>query len=492
MHMKKRRLLTIILAGIMTMSMFVSCSESDVNSETKETQQSEVVSDSGETSAETEVEEEQGYYNSMPAIDFDGWAVNMAGGYGDQEVAASMAGVCDHITMDGITGDEFDDDLYNRVVAINDKYNIEFTAHDVSTDDAIMLSVTSGTQDYQLGADLYNDMSYIITGNYAYPLTDISTLQFDMPYWDQGARKALTVNNVMYYCMSDMSFSHYDSAALLFYNGALLTDNQITTSPYDLYKEGKWTTDQMFTMMETVAKDLNGDGKFVQDEDILGLTGRQLADMPLLNASETDYFMWDNDAGTFKLSMSNERIMKVGEWSKKFWRDSGLAGDGDDHITTFKSDKVLFESLLLGSFRLLREKEDDYGIVPWPSIEENMNITVHVRNPTAVIVAAQIENAEDVGTIIEAFASYAYDYIIEDYIQKAVIGKGTRDQESADVIRSVMDKRAYDVKFAFGIQNLNMAWEKAVKKGSYASVEQSMQASFEKSVSAALEPYYPD
>ena len=55
-----------------------------------------------------------------------------------------------------------------------------------------------------------------------------------------------------------------------------------------------------------------------------------------------------------------------------------------------------------------------------------------------------------------------------------------------------MDKRAYDVKFAFGIQNLNMAWEKAVKKGSYASVEQSMQASFEKSVSAALEPYYPD
>lgn len=480
--MKKTKLLALILAALMLSSSFLACSDKDVKdteAESSSDSESETV-DEAFVSATT-------YYQDMPAIDFDGWSFNCAGGYGD---AGSAKGVTDHITMDALTGDEFSDDLYNRVVAINDKYNITFTTDDSDVAKAVKLSVVSGTEDYVLGSDLYDGLSALILSDYVKDVNTVQTVNLDNPYWDQGAREYLTINDRMFYIMSDASFSHYDSAALLFYNGLLLTDNQITDSPYVLYKEGKWTMEAMWNMMETVASDLDGDGKYTEGSDILGLTGRTLIFAPQLNGSGTDTIVWNEEEMTYNLNLSNEIVMEVGEWCRKMIVDSEISVMDKDY-DTFKKDKSLFLSLLLGSYRSMRDKEDDYGIVPWPSIQENMETRVHVRNPTALIIPSGLEEetADNVGIIVEALAAYSYDYIIEDYITRAVIGKGARDQESADIIRDIMDKRAYDIKSAFGITSVDFAWENSIKKGTYVSMEKTVEKAFRRSVDKALAPY---
>lgn len=478
----KNRLLALILTGLILASCMASCSDS--TTETESSSQADSVTEP-ETSAVDAVPTTT-YFNDMPQQDFDGWVMNIAGGYG----TANNGGVCEHITVDQLSGDEFDDDLFNRVIAVNDKYNAEVVTHDVDVAGSLKLSVAAGTQDFALGADTFESLPQTINSGNAMSVTELPTVDLDKPYWDQGAKEYLMIFDKMYYCLSDMSFSHYDSTAVLFYNGGLLDDNGFDQSPYELYKDGKWTLSAMYEMLEIVSRDLDGNGKMEVGADLIGLVGRELRFMPALSASGTDLILWDDDEDTFKLNLAGEEVIAIGEWLNKICFDASLSSmDKGDAVAAFKADKALFDSRLLGNFRGLRDKEDDYGIIPWPSLEENTEIKFYNRNPTVVIVAAGNDHPDETGTLMDAMAAYAYDYIIEDYITKAVIGKGARDQESAQVVRDILDNRVYDISYAFGIESVGFSWENAIAKNNYASMAKTIQKVFDRSVIKALKPY---
>ncbi len=89
-----------------------------------------------------------------------------------------------------------------------------------------------------------------------------------------------------------------------------------------------------------------------------------------------------------------------------------------------------------------------------------------------------------------ALAAYAYDYIIEDYINRAVVGKGARDKNSADVIRSMLDSRIYETVYAFNLDAIGAAWQAAVQNGLYSSMEKRVSAQLASSIDATLEAYF--
>lgn len=477
--MKKNRITALILSLLMLGLSFTACS--DKNADDADEKDSAAVGES-----ETSVQEEDGttYYKDMPAVDYEGWTFNISTWAPRQDALL-------YFTVEEATGEQMNDAMYNRVLNIEDKYNINVNDMvDRDTADDIQKSVRAGTRDWGLGFLPMDDGTTLMSSGFIVSFTDIA-VDLDKPYWDVGARESLTINEKMYYGLSDVTFDHYESCAILFYNGQLLSDNQITESPYQLYIDGKWTLDAMYDMMEKVSRDLNGDGAMTEGEDIFGLVGRKLRHVAALPSSNVDVITYSAADENYILNTGDEALLSVGEMLTKMTTDTNICIiDGDYAKDEFTSGRALFDSHLLADFRGYRENDDNYGIITWPSLEENTAGKVYVRNPHCIVVPSGLEDYDRLSTVIDAFAAYSCDYIIEEYIGRAVIGKGARDAESAAMIRDMIGRRYYDITYPMGFDVIIEAWEKAVDNGTYESTLAKVAKVFKTLAKNALAPYF--
>ena len=482
--MKKTRILSLILAFLMTASSLIACSESPAQESESQADVSAVESAS-DSASETEAEGDSGthYYNDIEAEDFEGWTFGIA------SYSSPASSLVDYFTVEDITGDEFNDSLYNREIAVEDKFNIEIVdKYNSNVVQEITKSVTAGTGDFAIGDELMEFATGLASSKVILPLTDLE-LNLDNPYWDQGANETLTINGRMYYGLSDITFDHYESCAVLFYNGFHLTNNGIDKSPNDLYLEGKWTMDEMKKMMETVARDIDGNGSMEEGTDIFGLSGRILRCQPTLASCGTDIIVYDESKQAYVYDMTSDGIVAIGDKLREIMYDDNLSLMEGDAQLEFIEGRTLFDSHLLGDYRSYREKEDDYGIISWPSLEENTDGWVYVRNPLCIFAAADTKDTHRLSVIIEAIAAYSYDYVIDNYINKAVVGKGARDKDSADFIRDMMGRRYYDILAAYGLVSVAGGWEKAVKGNTYASTAKIGEKFFNTTISKTLDAY---
>ncbi|MBO4366322.1 MAG: extracellular solute-binding protein [Clostridia bacterium] len=422
------------------------------------------------------------YFKNLEAKDYDGWTLNIAN---DELHPDWFIG----FTAEELTGDEFNDSLYNRAIAIQDKFNVIVSEHHDGSVNGIKNCVMAGSGDVGFGYVIAASCMEMITGKFVKAVSEMPCIDMTRPYWDQGAKKTLTFFGKMYYGYCDISWDHYESMAIMYYNGFLLDDNGVEESPYELYKEGRWTLDAMYQMVSAIAKDLDGDGKMSVKKDLYGWAGRDFSFLPSLYSSGLRIIRYDEDAETFVMDITQEKVMAVGDMMNKIINDPSISsvGGNDDNRNLFKAGRSLFYSRLLGDFRHLRDKEDDYGIICFPPLEENTEVMVYVQNPYAILVPSDCPDDERIGTLIEALAAYTYDNILDIYINRSVIGKGLRDEQSAELLRAFIKVRAFDLCYAFNVKNPMEAYVIGVTTGNYASAQKRTEKIYQKNIKKAVE-----
>ncbi len=483
-----KKLTAALLAALILFSA-VSCSESAENAKTSAETSPTQTTDSPSAEEETVPEEETDptYADKIAAVDYDGWTLNIANDGLNPEYFSSF-------TAEELTGDALNDAIYDRNIRVSDKFNITITEHTTGSAALIRNSVTAGTGDVGFGYVLLSECMGLITENYVLPVNEMPVVNLANPYWDKGSQETLTFGGKLYYGHCDISFDHYESMAVLFYNGEILADNGIETTPYELYTSGEWTLDKMYEMVTTAAKDENGDGKMDENNDTFGWAGREFEYLPSLYSSNVALVKWDTEKETYVMNVVDDTVMAVGDKLNQIINDTNLSlpGRNDTTRNLFKSGDVLFYSRLLGDFRNLRDQEDDYGIISYPSLEPNTDGQIYVQNSFTVMIPSDCSDTERLGTLIEALAADTYDNVMDIYFEKAVIGKGARDVESANLLKIFIGKRAYDVPYALGLGGAISAYNLGLDGGKYASAASRTEKSFDKAVAKALEAIIED
>ena len=477
-----KRSFSLLLALLMLLSA-VSCSESTENS-ADETTAAPTASAEAAAAEETEPEDDgkTHYADEIAAVDFDGWTLHIANDGLNPEYFSAF-------TVEEETGDAFNDAIYNRNLRVSEKFNITMEENYTGSVNLIKNSVTAGTGDVGFGYVLFYNCMSLISQNYVKPISDMPVFDLSKPYWDRGSQETLTMGGKLYYGHCDISFDHYEGMALLFYNGTLLDDNSITETPYELYTSGKWTLDAMYNMMTQVVRDENGDGVMDPAHDIFGWAGREFEYLPSLYSSNLRLINYDTATETYTMNLVDDGIMAVGDMLNKIINDKSIAlpGRNDETRNLFKEGGVLFYRRLMGDFRNLRDTEDDYGIISYPSIEENTDGMVYIQNPFTIMIPSDCANDERLATLIEALAADTYDNVLDIYIDKAVIGKGARDLESANLLRVFITKRAYDLSYAFDVFDVITAYNSSIPNGNYASAASRYEKVFTRKISKSLE-----
>lgn len=485
-----KRFISFAMAMLITLLSVVSCS--DTPAEEKETtgQETSAVTPGTE---EVETESPTPNWDKVAKTSMNGITIDIA-------CPATSSTYYDTLDFEESTGDKLNDAIFDRNRLLEEQLDFTMNAlPNTGSVSALDKAVSAGVGDWDLALGLITNGASLLQKGALRAFNTLPQIDLTNPWYSQSAYDTMSVNGQMFYGMMDFSVDIYESLTVLFFNGELLTRFQLD-DPHELYKNKEWTIDKMLEMMEVVANDENGDGTFALDTDMYGLAGRQYDFQPMMFTSGTQIISWNNAEQTFVLDMTSESFLKIAEAIGNVYdksREGVHYGWEDEARTAFKDGRVLFYSRLLGDYNLLRDAEDDYGVISFPRYSyENEVELFFSQNPNALFLPVVVgddngdgkQDYDEIGTFLEAVGAYTYDVTKEIYVENAVIGKGTRDEASADMVRYMINNVGYCLGQSYGFSAILMGCSGAISaNANYASIARALSKQFTRLAAKTVE-----
>ncbi|NLB16282.1 MAG: hypothetical protein GX827_05660, partial [Clostridiales bacterium] len=99
----------------------------------------------------------------------------------------------------------------------------------------------------------------------------------------------------------------------------------------------------------------------------------------------------------------------------------------------------------------LRKFEDDYGVLPLPKYDEAQSeyYTLVDGGADILTVPSNAVNTELIGAVVEIMSAFSYNEFVPTYMNVALEQKGTRDEESIKMLRSILDSRVIDFGYLY-------------------------------------------
>lgn len=483
-----KKTLSFAIALILLLSSLAACSDAPV--EESDTTPSTPAADP--STAEAETESLTPHWDTVLKTSLGGITINA-------ECVEYDPNFYNVLDWEEITGDNLNDAVYERNRYIEEQLDCEFINHYDSPHTVLSQAVVSGDGSVDLAYDLLNCSGSLLQQGYLKAFSSLETVDLTQPYWDQGSIRDLTVLGQYFFGYPDIGFDHYDSMAVLFYNGAIIEENQME-DPYELFKNGEWTIDKFWEQIQQASEDVNGDGQMKLDTDNYGLMGREYYFQPMMFSSGVSIIGWDEQNEQFTFNIGGERFLQVAEAIGGIYQLSNSDyvdfSDYNAGRNAFSAGRSLFYSRLLGDFKNLREVEDDYGLICFPRYDYTTEeSSYYVQNPTTLYLPIDVgddnkdgkDDYYEISVFLEAMAAYTYDVTLEEYLERAVIGKGMRDQNSVDMVRTMVQSRSFDLGYAYGFTNIHSALSSCITANAkYASVAKKMEKPFNNTASKML------
>ena len=479
MSKKQTRLVSLLLCGLL---LSVSCGSSDGGT-------TEAVTDDTTSTETTEPA------STLPDKDYGGTEVNMLVRtefkyeFGAEE-----------------SGDIVDDAVYARNVAIEDKFNIKLNIVDVSGSwatqstflTAISGDVMSGSGEYDLFARAANYMLPTVPQGYYMDLYDVPYIDLTQDWWSQGYVDNMTLDGSLYLASGSASLNLLENMCVIFFNKEMITDYGLE-EPYDLVTSGSWTIDKLIEQGQAVREDLNGDGKY-NEEDRLGLF--TCNNMMIAQTISFGLPFTDRDADGYPvISYMSERMTTAFDKVKGYIAESLIYNYTTSTDTLdlngsmqqiFQNGNVLYMAQLLSSAQVMRSMETDFGIIPMPKLDDTQDryYTCVLENMTVLGIPTSVKDPELSGLVLEMLAEEGYKSVVPTYFEKALGAKYVRDEQSNEMLELILDTVWFDFAYlnSVTVDNINHLFNSSLN-GSLVSNFESRRPVFEEKLAGLIEGY---
>ncbi len=294
------------------------------------------------------------------------------------------------ILREDVTGEVLNDALFNRNKLIESKFGITLK-ETLVTDTWELKAVVAEARKSILANDGSYDLMLVPIGNSLglfsegafYDLTTIDTVQLDKPWWNQSYNNAISINGKLFSAIGDAHLCIQDAVRILAFNSDMMNELKLEL-PYDIVREGKWTTDKMNEYL-IVAANLNGDDSSAwlkEGKTVYGLTSNQKNIRAYMNAFGETIVEVDN--GELVYTAGRERFYDcISKLKNIFTVDDAKvipAMNGNDSVSddgnpgylyVFTSQRALFSYAEVNKLQGFRMLDFEYGIVPLPKYDEN-------------------------------------------------------------------------------------------------------------------------
>jgi len=446
--MNKRILLTLLTAGLL----LTSCGNAATVTETTDETGDTTVEMPAET-VDPITEAKNDYYSSIGTVSAPG-------------VEIMFLSETDDVAVEEETGEKFNDAVWYRNIEVEDRLNVKISHeardNDGSTAKTLTNNVLAGDGTYDAATVWTHYAASMIASNTLLDLNTIPHLQMDQKWWNQIANKNMSLAGKQYVALS--SLNHYaDSVAEMVMMNKDMCINYNMDIPYDAVKEGKWTYDMMWTMMNTLPQDSNGDGN-MDTSDIIGLV-TQTADIDASMVSCGVDFFAKNDKDIPEFILNSE--INVDKFNTIF----NIYNDKTRTVTVqkdikedpwhywefkFKEGEALFLMNFPCNLYAFVEMEQDFSILPMPKYNEAQETYRTMTSVwyTSCIVTPKVFDADpgDIGLVIDALSFLSYVDVEPTFVAAYLEQRWIRDPESAEMMTIALENKYYDPGFLMNFQ----------------------------------------
>ena len=440
-----KRFLAVILATLLLI--LSACSNAGGNSD-------ETPAASNQGDSVPEVETEPAWIDTVPAdVRFDGYTFNIGWSTPDPDSDECAP------DLDEITGDIVGESVHQRNLLVEDKLDIKITSQRVTDSWTTVLTdlkrlVLAGDTNY----DAYSIGTWFMfqasINGLLHPLEKVETLDLSNDWWEHDLNEMIALDGQTHYMANGM-INYLDDygASCIYFNKVLCTDLGLE-HPYEMVRNGEWTIDRFLEYVDLSSADLDGNGIW-DEKDRYGLVensgllcrflpsfGTQVVMFdetgePIIN--QTEIFYDQLDKMTTALLDPNYKPMLL--------RDGPLGYDRAD--TVFPEGRGLFFGEMVRNIRGFRESmEQDFGVLPYPKYSEDQPQYYSSYNTAwGTSYGVPITNLEldRTGWILEVMCYCSMDTVYPATIEKNILTKTVRDEESSDMLRLLFDNKFYEL-----------------------------------------------
>ena len=442
-----KKILSLLLAGLMLLSMAACAQTNDSSDDGKGTQADDA------NNAETE---DPTYSLSLSSgTKYSGETVSF--------IYPKNSNTVSEIYTDNLGKGVVSDSVYERNLAVEERLTIKFEFNEKSD---VMGDVTkdiqSGLGDYELVSNpIFTTISSVVEGKFL-NLSNLEKLDMDKGYWSRGFNDMVTFtdNNMQFLVSGAPAISMYRLTYMTLYNKSLFKDNQLPDL-YDIVVAGQWTLDKQYALSKDHYVDADGDGA-VSENDFYGfVTGNCVSVDPYMVSTGTNLIIKDPD--TNDLVFNAEAKSKLSDVCDKiqllYNDDSTYAYQGSDHdntsttdvMTHFTKEKALMVTSMFNHMEMNYAELAPltYGIAPMPKFDTNQkNYYSYVQDQvTAFGISAVVgdpERQEMCAATLEAMAYFSYKLVRPAYYDTALSERYMQDPQSKEILDLIFDTVYFD------------------------------------------------
>ncbi len=377
----------------------------------------------------------------------------------------------DIIGMNETSGDVLYDAVYNRTRKVAERLDVKISWADSQTakwqdfSNELQQIILAGDDVWQIvfamgNATIQKNRDALFTD-----LANAEYLDLSQPWWWQEAMEEVAFNiHERKYLVGDIALTNYMSAGAYFFNKNLYTD--VFGNADDLYQtviEGGWTYDKLREISAEAYQDLNGNGT-VDEGDIYGLRFANAEFLKHAEFSMDVQHFFRTEEGYPVIEYDTQRAQQAVEalYSLLYETKGNVYQSDNLARTVFPQRGTFFYARHLGEvFKAeMRNMEDDYGILPFPKLDDQQKEYHGLLHNSSNFVTVPItaKHVNEICAVIEAMCAESYRSVVETFYDIALKTKYTRDSYSGqciDIIRSATKKNlVYEYNGRFGSGNI--------------------------------------
>ena len=317
--------------------------------------------------------------------------------------------------------------------------------------------VKAGDDTFDAVTIYLNQVGTPASSGWFYDYAHMPYIDLKKPWWDPASVEAYSIANRLFAACSDMTTLDKGMTGGMIFNKQMIQDHQLP-NPYTLVDTGEWTLDKLYDMSKNIAMDLDGNGKY-DDNDRYGVIYCRDAVMSIFNGcGETVAKKDENDIPyiTVMTEKTASIITNLFDFlydtkncfhSAKYF-DPLPESYVDGQTRMFQEGKALFVAIFMIEVENLRNMETDFGILPMPKYDKAQQKYYCNVNPytgVAIVFPTTIRSAEESGAVVEALSCDSKYTLQPTYIDVLLKTKNARDEESQSMLELMFDNRIYDI-----------------------------------------------